>query len=62
MKKLSRMCYKIYFKINGGSEFILNSKNINIDKNFYLINSNNSKDWYNIIKTSYLIKNLNIYN
>lgn len=59
-EKISRLCDKIYFKINGGSEFILNKKNINIDKNFYLINSNNCKNWYNIIKTSYLIKNLDI--
>jgi len=57
-EKISRLCDKIYFKINGGSLFILNKNNINIDKQFYLINSSNSKDWYNIIKKSYHLKNL----
>ena len=60
-EQISRLCDKIYFKINGGSEFILNKNNININKQFYLINSTHSKNWYNIIKKSYLLKKLNIY-
>lgn len=61
-EKISRLCDKIYFKINGGSEFILNKNNINNNKIFYLINSRNSSMWYDILKKSYLLNNLNIYN
>ena len=57
-EKISRLCDKIYFKINGGSLFILNSININNDQKFYLINSEN---WYNVLKNSYYLKNLSIY-
>ena len=49
-EKISRLCDKIYFKINGGSLFILNSININNDQKIYLINSEN---WYNVLKNSY---------
>jgi len=57
-EKISRLCNEIYFKINGGSLFILNSVNINNEQNFFLINS---KNWYNILKESYHLKNLYVY-
>lgn len=57
-EKISRLCNRIYFKVNGGSLFILNSININNDQNFYLINFDN---WYNILKKSYHLNNLNIF-
>tara|TARA_B100000035_G_C21018016_1_gene562838 strand:+ start:885 stop:1781 length:897 start_codon:yes stop_codon:yes gene_type:complete len=61
-EKISRMCDKIYFKINGGSLFILNGKNIENEQNFNLIKSSNINTWYNILKNSYHLKDLNIYN
>jgi hypothetical protein len=60
-EKISRLCDKIYLKINGGSLFILNSKNIENEQNFYLIKSSNINTWYNILKNSYHLKNLKIY-
>lgn len=38
-EKISRLCDKIYFKMNGGSLFILNSINVNNEKKFFLIDS-----------------------
>jgi hypothetical protein len=57
-EKISRLCDKIYFKINGGSHFILNSRNIDNEQQFYLINSEN---WYGVLKNSYYLKNLSIF-
>jgi len=56
-EKISRLCDKIYFKMNGGSLFILNSINVNNEKKFFLIDS---KNWYNILKNSYHLNDLNI--
>ena len=57
-EKISRLCDKIYFKINGGSHVILNSINIDNEQKFYLINSEN---WYDILKNSYHLNNLSIF-
>ena len=43
--------------MNGGSLFILNSINVNNEKKFFLIDS---KKWYNILKNSYHLNDLNI--
>jgi len=61
-EKISRLCDKIYLKINGGSLFILNSKNIENEQKFYLIKSSNINTWHKILKNSYHLKYLNIYN
>ena len=61
-EKISRLCDKIYFKINGGSLFILNSININNEQTFFLINSEKSSNWHDVLKQSYFLKNLNVYN